>query len=160
MKFKPVLSLILAVIFIYSLGIPVFATQNDVCEDHAIAEQQIEGESITSDENTIETRAIHVCDGPVQYSSFVGNTYKDKTATSCTKKLAITKKCSTCSVIFTEYQWTTNSSAHISTPYDATCNGTTQTLYNWCHCCHYYLANTTQPCPAGPHTGGCNYLPA
>lgn len=160
MKCKSVLSFILAVMLVLSLSTSVFATQiheNDVCcaEVHGIA-----FEDETCEEENYDLTAAHICNGPIIASSAVGNKYKNRTSTSCVKYYKHTKKCSTCSATYYEYQWASSASAHISTVYDATCNGTTQTLYKWCYCCHYSLGTSSNKCPGGPHTGGCSYLPA
>ncbi len=47
---------------------------------------------------------------------------------------------------------------HSGFPYNATCNGTTQTWYCKCSCGAYFIE--THPCPAGPHNPGhCERLP-
>lgn len=160
MKCKPVLSFVLVAVLIISLSTPAFATQihaNDMCcvEEHGLAY-----ENATPADEEYDASAAHVCNGPIISSAAVGNKYKSRTSSSCVKYFKHTRKCSTCETKYYEYQWASSATAHISTVYDATCNGTTQTLYNWCYCCHYKLSNTQRTCPGGPHTGGCSYLPA
>lgn len=43
--------------------------------------------------------------------------------------------------------------------YDASCNGTMQTLQYHCRTCGGGHKSDPKPCPAGPHTGGCPVLP-
>lgn len=160
MKCKSVLSFILAVILVFSFSTSAFATQiheNDICcvEDYGITS---DGENCVDE--GYDLAAAHFCNGPIIATTEVGNKYKNRTTSSCVKYFKHTKKCNTCGVTYYEYQWASFASPHISTVYDATCNGTIQTLYNWCYCCHYKLDNSEQTCPGGPHTGGCSFLPA
>lgn len=160
MKFKPALNFILAVALIISLSVPTFATQVEECMSPI--------SSANEAVDTLQTRSsdIEPCiicgfyDWTPISGSFVPNKYVKRTATGCTKYVKTTYQCNRCDSTTTNTEPASTSTDHIPSIYDATCNGTTQTLYKRCYTCRYDLGTSPQTCPGGPHSGNCSYLPA
>lgn len=79
-------------------------------------------------------------------------------SSQCRAKYTVSWVCEHCGDSF--YDGTAYlTSSHQYQVYDSSCNGTMQTWREKCIACNH--GTTTQhACPKGPHTGGCNWLPA
>lgn len=77
----------------------------------------------------------------------------------CRAQYTVSWVCEHCHERFYEDDSVYLTSSHHYRVYDSSCNGTMQTWREKCIACNH--GTTTQhACPMGPHTGGCNWLPA
>lgn len=137
---KKLFCLLLAATLLLSLNVTVFAavkTEGQECEPQHV-------------HSWSETPEFIFVLGAGRYVSEEG----------CSRYVQEKYTCKTCgqSQIMRSYYWAKVTS-HEKSAYYATCNGTTQTVNYRCKYCHHYLSTSNPPCPGGPHSGPCHYLP-
>lgn len=79
------------------------------------------------------------------------------TATTCCRRTVTTKTCTKCGETQVTYGYS-SAMPHLFVCFSATCNGTMQTHNCRCKYCTKTIVRKV-PCPGGPHTGLCAYLP-
>lgn len=137
---KKSLSLMLVILFLFSLGFPYGVVAEE--------EKHVEG-TRDHEHSIIVSTIVTVRDGWTPYN-YLYHVYRYRN----------TGTCSTCGQTVTWYtkgDYSTRADHVNPTQISATCNGTFQTLTYTCTACGQY--QRIKRCPAGPHTGPCPLIP-